>query len=113
MACAVHCLLVPLFTAFLPVAGASLGVFQHPALELAFALLVLSGASFTLFWGYRRHRDPSVLFGVLLGLTLYLLGHLGDGWLARSTSVGGALILSLASFASARLSHTHSEQCAH
>jgi hypothetical protein len=113
MACAVHCMLMPLLTALLPLAGASLSVLHHPALELSFAALVLLGAAFTLLSGYRRHRDVGVLCGVLVGLVLYLFGHLSAAWYARPMSVSGALILAAASFASARMAHVHGERCAH
>jgi hypothetical protein len=115
MACAVHCLLVPVLTAGLPLAGASLSaeLLHHPALEFSLVALVLVGAGFTLLFGYRRHRDLPVLFGVLLGLGLYLAGHLSQRWFASALAIAGALLLAAASFVSARLSHAHDESCAH
>ncbi len=113
MACAVHCMLMPLVTALLPLAGASVSALHHPAVELSFAAIVLLGAGFTLFSGYRRHRDLGVLCGVLAGLALYLFGHLSIGWYARPLSVSGALLLAASSFASARMAHVHGEHCAH
>jgi hypothetical protein len=114
LACAVHCLVVPLLAAGLPlVAGVSPTLLHHPALELAFVVVVLGGAAFTGFWGFRSHRDARVLAVLLAGVALYVVGHALDGWSASALSVVGALLLAAASFASARLMHTHSESCAH
>ena len=114
LACAVHCLVVPLLAAGLPlVAGASPALLHHPALELAFVAVVLGGAAFTAFWGFRSHRDPRVLAVLFAGVMLYVVGHALDGWSASALSIVGALLLAATSFASARLTHTHSESCAH
>ena len=114
LACAVHCLLVPLLAAGLPfLAGVSPAVLHHPALELTFVVIVLGGAAFTGFWGFRSHRDARVLGALLAGVVLYVVGHALDGWAGRALSIGGALLLAAASFTSARLTHTHSESCAH
>jgi hypothetical protein len=116
VACALHCLLVPLFAAGLPLAaGASASLLHHPALELAFAAVVLGGAAFTAIWGFRRHRDGRVLALLGVGLGLYALGHGLDGWSGRTLSVVGALLLAAASLTSARLTHalSHGESCAH
>jgi hypothetical protein len=114
LACAVHCLLVPLLAAGLPLfAGISPAVLHHPVLELAFVVVVLGGAAFTAFWGFRSHRDVRVLAVLLAGVVVYVTGHALDGWSGQSLSVFGALLLAAASFASARLTHTHDESCAH
>jgi hypothetical protein len=118
LACAVHCLVVPLLAAGLPlVAGVSPALLHHPLLELAFVVTVLGGAGLTAFWGFRSHRDPRVLAVLLAGVMLYVVGHALDGWSASVLSIAGALLLAAASFASARLTHTHThthdESCAH
>lgn len=113
LGCALHCLATPLLAAGLPLAGASASFVHHPVLEVGLSALVLIGVLLTAVLGYRRHRDVRVLVALGAGLVLYLLGHVGDGWPSRVVSIAGALSLSVASVASARLSHTHSEHCAH
>jgi hypothetical protein len=114
LACAVHCLLVPLLAAGLPLAaGTGARFISHPAVELGLAAVVLGGAGFTGLLGFRRHRDVRVLAVLAAGLVLYVLGHVLDGWPSSALSIAGALLLAAASFTSARLSHMHDESCAH
>jgi hypothetical protein len=117
LVCAVHCLAVPAMAAGLPLAGASAGLIHHPLIELGLFVLVVAGASFTAFWGFKRHRDARILGALLFGLALYGLGHLLEPWVGSALNIAGALVLSVASLLSARLSHAHShdhdETCAH
>src|SRR5690348_12740096 len=75
LACAVHCLLVPILALVLPLAGASAGVLGSPALDRALLVLVLTAALPSALWGYRRHRDARALSAMLFGVATYLLGH--------------------------------------
>lgn len=128
LACAVHCLVMPVAAAALPLAGLSTSAVLggggagaaddgagHGLLELALSGSVLVGAGLTGVLGFRRHRDGRVLVVLVLAVALYALGHLVDGWSGLVASVTGALALAAASFASARLmhSHTHDESCGH
>jgi hypothetical protein len=112
-ACAVHCLLVPVAAAALPLAGASSALLEHPALELSLSGLVLLGAAFTAVIGFRRHRDARLVAIVAGAVAAYGLGHMLTGWPGSVLSVSGALVLAFSSLRSARLSHVHGEHCAH
>ncbi len=113
LACAVHCMAVPLVTSFAPLFD--LGSFDTPWVEqlLVGSVIVLAVVSSVL--GYRRHRDVRVPAFVLSALSLYLVGHAleGRGALGSIVSVASALLLSVALFFGARRSHAHSESCAH
>jgi hypothetical protein len=112
-ACAVHCLLTPLVVAALPLVGSS-GAALSGESELLLSALVLISGTATLVLGYRRHRDLRSV-GLIGGfLLLYLLGHAREtSWYGTALSVVAGLGLAGASFWSARLGHSHDEQCAH
>jgi hypothetical protein len=114
-ACAVHCLLVPVAAALLPLLGASsLGVLGR-ATDPLLSLLVVSGGTASAVFGFRRHRDLRLSLIMAACILLYLTGHaLEDVWYGRALAILGGVSLALASFASARLGHVHSaETCAH
>jgi hypothetical protein len=112
-ACAVHCLLTPLVVAALPLVGSS-GAALSGGGELLLSALVLISGTATLLLGYRRHRDlrsVALIGGFLL---LYLIGHARETtWYGTALSIVAGLGLAAASFWSARLGHSHGEQCAH
>jgi hypothetical protein len=114
-ACAVHCLLLPLGAALLPLLGVSaLGSLGRSA-EVALSLLVVVGGVGSALLGFRRHRElwlSLVMAGCVL---LYLAGHgLEQVWYGRALAIAGGVGLALASFASARLGHNHAPgSCAH
>jgi hypothetical protein len=112
-ACAVHCLLVPLAAALLPLLGASSQGLLGGADPILTVLVVAGGAASALF-GFRRHRDLRLSLGMAACIALYLTGHLIEpAWYGRALAVLGGIGLALLSFASARLGHAHSESCAH
>lgn len=114
-ACAVHCLLLPLGVTLLPVLGASGLAALEPSVDLALALLVVAGGAGSALLGFRRHRDLRLSLIMVGCVLLYLVGHgLEQAWYGRALAITGGLGLALASFASARLGHTHApETCAH
>lgn len=112
-ACAIHCLLMPLVIAALPLVGTS-GVALGGTTELVLSTLVLVSGSATLVLGFRRHRDLRIAAFISACLLLYLIGHAREGfWYGTALSVVAGLGLAAASFWSARLGHLHDEQCAH
>jgi hypothetical protein len=112
-ACAVHCLLMPLVIASLPLVGTS-GVALSGTTELALSGLVLVSGTASLVLGYRRHRDLRVAAFIGACLALYLIGHAREAaWYGTALSVVAGLGLAAASFWSARLGHMHDAQCAH
>lgn len=112
-ACAVHCLLTPLVVAALPLVGSS-GAALGGETELMLSALVLISGTATLVLGYRRHRDLRSVALIGACLLLYLAGHAREAtWYGTALSVVAGLGLAAASFWSARLGHSHDEQCAH
>jgi hypothetical protein len=112
VACAIHCLLVPVGAALLPLlgSGASLLGTADPLLSL----LVVAGAGASAVLGYRRHRDLRLSLLMAGCIVLYLAGHaLDETWYGRAIAIVGGISLALTSFASARLGHVHTESCAH
>ena len=114
LACAVHCLLMPIAISVMPLLGASGITDFGPAAELTMTLLVVVSALGAVIWGYRRHHDLRFVLATALGLAAYLVGHaIGheseSSWLGISLAVLGGLTLAASSFLSARLTHT----CAH
>lgn len=113
LACALHCLLVPVTMSVLPLVGAA-GFALTERAELALSIGVVGSALLGLFWGYRRHRDLRVVLATLIGLTAYLVGHAyEESWVGLSLAVGGGLVLAGSAFLGGRLAH-HCEdaQCA-
>jgi hypothetical protein len=112
-ACAIHCLLMPLVVALLPLVGTS-GVVLSGTTELLLSLLVLGSGSASLVLGYRRHRDLRIASLISTCLVLYLIGHAHESaWYGTALAVVAGLGLAGASFWSARLGHLHSAECAH
>ncbi len=115
LACAVHCLVVPLAVGVLPLLGSS-GLTQiGSGADLILTTLVVASALAGVFWGYRRHRDLRIVFATGAGLFAYLAGHvLESSWFGVALAATGALLLAASSFLSARLTHAHGDSsCAH
>jgi hypothetical protein len=114
-ACAVHCLLLPLGAALLPLLGVSaLGTLGRSA-DVVLSLLVVVGGIASALLGFRRHRELRLSLLMAGCVLLYLAGHaLDQAWYGRALAIVGGLGLALASFTSARLGHTHApDSCAH
>jgi hypothetical protein len=106
LACAAHCLLVPVAMSVLPLFGASGLGDLGPNTELLLTVLVVGSALGGVVWGYRRHGDARVVLATSAGLGAYLIGHLlEDQWYGVALAVLGGLMLAASSFVSARLSH--------
>lgn len=93
--CLAHCLLLPVFTTFLPVLGTQFlgGESVHRALGLA--ILAISAAAF--IPGYRRHRQRKASAMAAVGLALLLPGMAGIAALEEIetalTMAGGVLLI--------------------
>lgn len=117
-ACAVHCLVVPVASAALPLVGASTGAAFGGAVDHVLSLLVVVGGLLSALFGFRRHHDLRLSLTMVACIALYLLGHALEGaWYGTALAVAGGLGLAASSFVSARLGHTHdhahSDSCAH
>ncbi|MET0340894.1 MAG: MerC domain-containing protein [Polyangiales bacterium] len=105
LACAAHCLLMPVAMTLMPLLGASLAP-ENPTLELVLNVIVVASALLGGWWGYRRHRDARVVLATVVGLAVYLVGHGLEGSTpGLALAVLGALVLASSSFLSARLQH--------
>jgi hypothetical protein len=116
LACAVHCLLMPLAISAMPLLGASGRLADlGPGTEMGLSVLVVASAGAGIIWGYRRHRDARVVLATGAGLLIYLVGHAyEDSWPGMVLAVLGALTLAASSFLSTRLSHVHdAAHCVH
>lgn len=103
--CLMHCLMLPLLTAVLPI----LGQFGegHLHLQMLFVVLPISLVAFTL--GFRRHDNAAIVIGGIVGLTLLAVGgtiaHHHIGIVAdRTLTVVGSLVLAIAHYQNSRLS---------
>jgi hypothetical protein len=118
MLCAVHCALLPVALALLPVLG--LGFLASQGFEIGFVLFATALASASLWHGYLRHRAYHAFAILVPGLIALwvgvfvpllhesLLGH------AISMSIGGTLV-AVAHLVNLRLSqgHVHEAGCVH
>lgn len=105
LACAVHCLVVPVGMSLMPMVGLSGFTLSEPA-EAVLTSLVVASALAAVTWGYRRHRDARIVLATTFGLGSYLLGHALEGSaVGLVLAVGGALLLAASSFVGARLAH--------
>lgn len=105
LACAAHCLLMPVLLTFMPLLGASLAP-ESAAFELVVNAVVVVSALLGGLWGYRRHRDVRLLGATVVGLAVYLIGHRLEGSTPGLVlAVLGALVLASSSVMSARLQH--------
>jgi hypothetical protein len=101
LACAVHCVLMPLATMFVP--------FLAPAHELE-AVFMLASAALALALvrgGVRAHGRRAVWLPVLLGIAVWGAGiaHLGGPLPEPVTTVVGSVLLAGGMFRNARLRH--------
>jgi hypothetical protein len=107
--CAVHCVVVAVFLATLPLAGAAL--ISDPRVETTFigAALVLGAVSLGLGFG-RVHRDPRPLsaFGVGVGLLLGARSAVAPNSAAEvAIVVAGAACITVGHWWNRRLLHRH------
>jgi hypothetical protein len=115
--CAVHCLLVPVASAALPLVGASTGAAFGGTVDHVLNILVVVGGALSALVGYRRHHDLRLSLIMVACVAVYLLGHaLESAWYGVALAVVGGLGLAASSFVSARrghVHHAHEGECAH
>ena len=118
MLCAVHCALLPIALALLPVLG--LGILASPTFEVSFVLFATALAITSLLHGHRRHRAYRAMAILAPGLLALWLGVFlpaihDRAWAhALTMSLGGSLV-ALAHLVNLRLTqeHVHNANCAH
>lgn len=116
LACAIHCAVLPLFTAALPLFG--INIIHHTGFEITMLLLALFIGLYSLYHGYRRHHHrllPGLLFTsgiVLLAVKLFLI-HDVQNWLL----LPAVLLIVSAHFLNYRFcrvhNHAHADDCNH
>lgn len=114
--CAVHCALLPLALAMLPVIG--MGILASRGFEVGFVVFATTLAVVSLLHGYRRHRAYHALAWVIPGMAALWAGilvpALHDATLphAIAMSVGGTLV-AVAHLVNLKLSqgHVHGGAC--
>lgn len=103
--CALHCALMPLLAAILPMLG--LGVLAAEGTETALMGTSAALATIGIGLGYRRHRSGRVVAVVAVGLGLLALGHLaeplGFGFLGVVAVVAGGLAVAASHLLNLRL----------
>ncbi|MBO9662810.1 MerC domain-containing protein [Dokdonella sp.] len=115
--CAVHCALLPLVIAVLPMLG--LGFLADHRFERVFVAFAAVLALSTLIIGFRRHQRFRAFWFLLPGIVLLVTGILIDVEHATIghavlVSIGGTLV-ALAHLVNLRLahSHVHDAACGH
>ncbi len=115
--CALHCAVLPLLVAILPMLG--LEFLADHRFEQGFVIFAVALALTTLLIGFRRHRRRAALLLLLPGVGLLLVGMLitfdhDTQWHAVFVSLGGTL-LACAHWVNLRLSHPHAHDalCSH
>lgn len=74
LACAMHCLLLPVVVGFLPLLG--LGILADHTTEAIFASCTLGLAFLSTVWGLKTHRDQRILLLYLTSAGVVLFGLL-------------------------------------
>jgi hypothetical protein len=116
--CAIHCALLPVALALLPVLG--LGILASRGFEVGFVIFATALAVASLWHGYRRHRAYHAMALLVPGLIALWAGlfvpALHESLIAHAIamSIGGTLV-ALAHLVNLRLSqgHVHGQSCAH
>src|SRR4249919_1944782 len=108
--CAIHCALLPIALALLPVLG--LGLLASSGFEVGFVMFATLLAIASLWHGYRHHRAYHAFLVLVPGLGSLWAGILVPGWHesaiahAVTMSIGGTLV-ALAHLVNMRLSQGH------
>jgi hypothetical protein len=114
--CAVHCALLPVALALLPVMG--LGILASSGFEVGFVLFATALATASLWHGYRHHRAYHALLVLVPGLMSLWSGVFVPSWHesavahAVTMSIGGTLV-ALAHLVNMRLSQGHVHEHGH
>ena len=116
--CAVHCALLPIALALLPMLG--FGVLASPAFEVGFVLFATALALASLWNGYLRHRAYRAVAILVPGLVALWSGvfipAIHDATLVHALMMsGGGALVGAAHLVNLRLTdlHIHDANCAH
>ena len=115
MLCAVHCALLPVVFGVLPALG--LGFLANHLYEQIFVGFAILLASFSLWFGLRKHGSYLAFLFLVPGIILLVIGiligseHANSGH-AVAVSIGGTLV-ALSHVVNLRLTHVHGPNCDH
>ena len=72
LACAIHCIAIPILVVILPLAG--LSFFLSQTVEKIFVIASITLAAFNLCWGYTIHREVRVLLMFVAAAAMLISG---------------------------------------
>ncbi|MFO0744354.1 MAG: MerC domain-containing protein [Myxococcota bacterium] len=106
IACAIHCIVVPLALGVLPTLG--LGFLAHEGVDLAIVATASLAAVVAAWLGWRTHRDARIVLGFVASIGLLVLAHaIGESHVgARALSVCGGIGLAATHFWNTRRSRS-------
>lgn len=109
-ACAVHCLVVPLAIAVLPLLG--LEILVHRSFDLFMLTLTALIATLSFIWGARVHKNHRVFLFLAAALTLFSAGEFAVHGMKHAVLVAlGGCFLAWGHLINRRLTaHSHAEQ---
>ena len=111
LACAIHCMAFPLIILIAPLTG--LVFFENEMLEhLSILTSVLIGA-YTLFTGYKNHKNFQLIAFFFLAILVLIAGIFIPVTFKPWTDALGAFLITSVLFWNLRLTHIHQESCKH
>lgn len=93
LACAVHCVLLPIIFTTLSLFGVE--ILENPFLEVLTVSVSMGAGGWAIWKGYKRlHRQKAVLIYFWAGLLLMISGNfIGHGPLEACFKIGGAILV--------------------
>jgi len=111
--CALHCALLPVLLALIPLLGAQLAGME--GMDTVFVAFVSVLGITTMTLGWRRHREWHAILLLLAGLVLLWtdsVAHLHEHTVLHAVVMTlGGLSVAAAHFLNLRLTHAHSASC--
>jgi hypothetical protein len=111
LACAIHCMAFPLIILIAPLTG--LAFFENEMLEhLSILTSILIGA-YTLFTGYKNHKNFQLIAFFCLAILILIVGIFIPTSFKPWTDALGAFLIASVLFWNLRLMHVHQASCKH
>lgn len=111
IACAIHCMALPLIILIAPLTG--IAFFENEVLEhltLATSILI---TAFSLFSGFKNHRNIQLIALFFLAILVLVIGHFIPDLFKPWADALGAFSIATTLFWNLRLTHNHQEDCKH
>ena len=111
LACAIHCMAFPLIILIAPLAGVAF--FENEMLEhLSILTSVIIGA-YTLFNGYKNHKNFHLIAFFFLAILVLIVGIFIPITFKPWADALGAFLIASVLFWNLRLMHVHQQSCKH